>query len=411
MFRVTELISTNARTLQMVVGLQLLESGAQVLVIAAALLAGVDLPVFPLVMIVGAFAIWNLLSFRQAGQLPSAADSTNGVLLQLIVSVVVLTGLLYFTGGATSPFVSLFLVPIAIGAMALPFARSALVLLLAAIAYTLLLFYHVPLAAQHMHGDAGFNFHVTLMWVNFLASGVVLHGFLGMLAWVARERASALSALREKQLRSEQVMAVAGVAAGAAHSLATPLSTIAILLDEMEESGEFAAEVKLARAQLGVVRARLDEILCAARDDKEAEALHDLVNRLAHQWHITRPEADLRIQNQLSAAPAALDPALGHGLTTLLDNAADANTGRGASRVLLRCDVQQGQLHIEVEDEGGGPLPDGGAVFQTTKNGGHGAGLLILRTNLERLGGSLDFLRGRKGCVARLVMPLPEAST
>lgn len=403
----SELISPNPRTLRVIVGLQLLESLAQVLVVCIALLLGVVLPVIPLLAIILLFAIWNGLSWWRTRRLPANADCERRVMNQLLVATLTLAGLLYFTGGATSPFVSLFLVPVAIGALCLSMPLALVITGVAAVAYTGLLFFHVPLAAQHVHGEAGFNFHVIGMWLNFLGSAVVLLVFLGLLARANRERASDLAELRERQMRGEQVMAMAGVAAGAAHALATPLSTLSILLDELDDAGAASADVQLARGQLEVVRERLDEILRSAGTGVTPgqENVRTLVNRLTRQWHGRRPEADLRVDAQLPDMPAQIDPALGHGLITLLDNAADANVAAGTTRVLLRVRAADGRLEVEVEDEGGGPLPslDNGG---TTKQNGHGAGLMILRTNLERLGGMLKFVQGTRGSVARLSLPL-----
>ena len=408
----SELTSPNPRTLRVVIGLQLVSSLVHVLALVIILTAGVQLPVGPLLLIVAAFALWNVVSWMHSGRLATDMHCERHVLLQLTVTTVVLAGLLYFTGGATSPFVSLFLVPVAIGALSLSMPLALAIAALAASAYTLLLFFHVPLTAQHVHGEAGFNFHVIGMWLNFLGSGAVLLLFLGILARVARERANALAALRERQMRAEQVVAMAGVAAGAAHAIATPLSTLSILLDELDDTGFVNDEIRVAKEQLHVVRERLDEILRSVHpgmDAHDLQNLRELVGRLARQWHHRRPESDLRIDNLLPDIEAAIDPAFGHGLATLLDNAADANASVGATRVLLRAHLASGRLQVEVEDEGGASLPQSPPARTGHKSNGHGAGLMILRTNLERLGGSLHFDRGARGCVARFIVPLATA--
>ncbi|BBI51303.1 hypothetical protein HORIV_37240 [Vreelandella olivaria] len=54
------------------------------------------------------------------------------------------------------------------------------------------------------------------------------------MAHALRSRDQALSRTREAALRNEQVLAVATQAAGTAHELGTPLSTMAVLLKEMQ---------------------------------------------------------------------------------------------------------------------------------------------------------------------------------
>jgi len=413
----SELISASPRTLRAVIGLHLLESGAQLFALGIAVVAGVGLPVEPLFLIACAFLAWNAGSWQLTRSLAAEVECQGQILLQLTVATATLAAMLYFTGGATSPLVSLFLIPIAIGALCLRMPGALLLAGFAAGAYTLLLFFHIPLAAQHVHGEAGFNFHVIGMWLNFLGSTVVLLLFLGLLAAVTRERAVSLAALRERQLRSEQLVAMAGVAAGAAHALATPLSTLTVLLDEMETSGQSRAEIDLAREQLTVVKSRLDEILRSTHVsagspgfEPEKEDVQTLLNRIVRQWHARRPECDLRVENTVADFAAVVDPAIGHGLVTLLDNGADANGAVGATRLVLRTMLRGHVLALEVEDEGKGPLPSVHSIPRSDKPEGHGAGLMILRTNLERLEGRLDFSRGERGCIARLEVPLLETA-
>ena len=409
-----ELTYPNPRTLQMVVGLHLLETVAQFVLLGLVIAFDVAVPIVPVLTFMSLYAVWNIASWWHVRRLPGDVDCESWVIVQLLVETLTLAALLYYTGGATSPFVSLFLVPVAVGALCLGMRAASGLALLAAIAYTVLLFFHVPLVAQHMHGAAGFNMHVLGMWANFLVSGLVLLVFLGMLARIARERATSLSGLRELQLRNEQVMAMAGVAAGAAHSLATPLSTIAILLDELEEvvPEQARVDIELARQQLVVCRERLAEILHTSRagagTGTQPVNVNDLLSRLARQWHQRRPEADLRIESRVPDLHLVMDPAVGHGLATLLDNAADANSLSGKSTISMRTALGRSGLQIEIEDTGNGPLPTAGrSVIESTKPNGFGTGLMILRTNLERLGGTLEFRRGAAGCVAALWLPLP----
>src|SRR3990172_10715697 len=68
---------------------------------------------------------------------------------QLLLDVVVLTALLYFSGGATNPFVTLYLLPLAITAAALPGPPTWLMAGITAVCYSALLFYYVPLPESH----------------------------------------------------------------------------------------------------------------------------------------------------------------------------------------------------------------------------------------------------------------------
>ncbi|MCP5178534.1 MAG: HAMP domain-containing histidine kinase [Pseudomonadales bacterium] len=407
-----ELGYPNRATLRLVLALHAIESLAQVVLIGSLVLVGLALPYGSLLVVVLAYALWNTGSWLALRRVVADADCSAALTLQLVVETLALTLLLYFTGGATNPFVSLFLVPMAVAALCLPLLRASVIALLAAIAYTALLFLFQPLAAQHVHDAAAFNFHVLGMWLNFLASGILLLVFIGLLARIARQRAARLNLLREQYLRDEQVVAMGGVAAGAAHSLATPLSTIGVVLDELAENPAQvdATLVETAREQLAVCRTRLAEVLQATHSGREgntASPLREALEVLARQWHRMRPEVDLRVDNQLPERVVSLDPAVRHGILTLLDNAADANSQRGGNRVALCLSMQDDNLRVTVADEGGGPVPRLRAeAVRSSKPDGAGMGLLILRSNLDRLGGSLQFEADHRGTLALLLAPV-----
>src|SRR6478736_732190 len=67
--------------------------------------------------------------------------------IQLLLDCLVLSGMLYVAGGATNPFVSYFLVPIALAAATLPRAYTVLLTVCCLVAYSLLLMYYWPLQA------------------------------------------------------------------------------------------------------------------------------------------------------------------------------------------------------------------------------------------------------------------------
>ena len=49
---------------------------------------------------------------------------------------------------------------------------------------------------------------------------------------------------REDRLRDDQIMAVASLAAGTAHELGTPLSTMTVLVDEMLQDQDLATQAQ-----------------------------------------------------------------------------------------------------------------------------------------------------------------------
>src|SRR5690606_573589 len=115
--------------------------------------------------------------------------------------------------------------------------------------YTLLLFFHVPIPgispeSGGMHHGGGLSPHVLGMWFNFLIGAGLITYFVVQMSDSLKKQQQELNDFREENLRDEQVLAVATLAAGTAHELASPLTTIKLLLNEMQHdySGNAALE-------------------------------------------------------------------------------------------------------------------------------------------------------------------------
>lgn len=199
----------------------------------------------------------------------------NEVVAHLAVDIGVLCYLLYLTGGATNPFVSLYIMPVVLAATALSVWRLATVMILSGAAYALLMFQYRPLPFAHLH-DAGssFNLHVLGMGIEFATSASLLGFFTWRLALALRERERAMQRERERALRDESILAIATQAAGAAHELNTPLSTIRTLVAElrrMPSAAEFEADLDLLAAQTERCRDILREMVAAGTEPLGAE--------------------------------------------------------------------------------------------------------------------------------------------
>ncbi|MEE9222711.1 MAG: sensor histidine kinase, partial [Nitrosomonadaceae bacterium] len=154
---------------------------------------------------------------------------------QILIDVFALGALLYFSGGSTNPFVSLYLLPLTITAAALPWAYTWVMAAITISCYSLLLFYYVPLPHDHSEHNSEFNLHVFGMWLAFVLSTVLIAWFVVKMGISIRERDKNLSQAREQALRDEQLIALGTLAAGAAHELGTPLSTMAVVSRELQK--------------------------------------------------------------------------------------------------------------------------------------------------------------------------------
>ena len=136
--------------------------------------------------------------------------------VQLLIDVLALSALLFFSGGSTNPFISLYLLPLTIAAATLPWRYTWSMAAITIACYTLLLFDYVPLPHDHNKHLVEFALHVSGMWLAFVLSTVIIAWFVVRMSASIRERDQDLAKAREHALRNEQIIALGTLAAGAA---------------------------------------------------------------------------------------------------------------------------------------------------------------------------------------------------
>ena len=329
--------------------------------------------------------------------------------------------MIYFTGGYTNPFVSLYLLPISLAAASLPAVYAWSIGALCGVCYSLVWRWHVPLPPVNERFGSDFDLHVAGMWVNFLIAATLIVFFVGRTARVLRQRDRELAALRETALRDQQIVELGTLAAGTAHELNTPLSTLAILVEELNESASTPAQrehLNVMAEQIQSINERLNRIASsvgAARSEGARQVgLRTYIEELVERWRGAHPEIDLGVTFDLPEADTLIvaEATIGQVIRNVLDNAAHATLANGRGSVAVRVSCRGTRLDIAVSDEGAGldpSLREIGLRVVSTKERGLGIGLLLSRAALERFGGRLELAnRPAGGVEAQIELPLDE---
>ena len=341
--------------------------------------------------------------------------SAGELFVYLQLDILTLALLLFFSGGASNPFVSLLLLPLITAAILLPVRQVWATAVVTVAAYTVLMFYYRPLPGMLSGHGHGFQTHLWGMWLVFVISALLIAGFVARLAAALRERDQQVAELREQALRDEQILALGLFAAGAAHELGTPLSTIAVLAREMEYSHggdtELCADLNTLRQQVDACRAILGELLKSAHlatDRESVQPLNALLEQTRSRWQLLRPQVALQVRCPGTAPlPGIAAPqAIGQSLINLLNNAADASP----DGICLEGHWDAQRVVIEIRDQGQSWSPEAvsrsGEAFFSTKEEGTGIGLLLANATLERLGGQVSLHRDQRGgTCARIDLP------
>jgi two-component system sensor histidine kinase RegB len=261
------------------------------------------------------------------------------------------------------------------------------------------------------------------MWLNFLVSAVIICGFVVRMASAIRRRDAQLAKQKEDALRNERIVALGTLAAGAAHALGTPLSTMAVVLGEMaDEHGQtpqLATDIATLRAQVARCKQTITRMVAASGQARaeggSALPVDEFIHATLERWQLTRPSVRImQTIDGITPGPSIVtEQTIEQAITNLLDNAADASS----QNVELDCRWDDERLYLEIRDRGPGLSAEleariGHGFFTTKPAGeGNGIGLLLARATVERLGGLIR-LRAREGggAVTQLELPLAALS-
>ena len=382
--------------------------------VLARLWLDLDLPLVELSVIIVTSGLLNLRAAWRARA--GTAVGEREIFGHLLADTATLAAVLYFSGGWANPFVSMFLLPLVVAATILTPRHAWYMAGATLAAYTGLGFFFRPLPHMH-HGLAGdFDLHVLGMWVSFvLAAGAIAY-FVVRMAASLRERDRELAQAREKALRDQHVLTLGTMAAGAAHQLGTPLSTMAVMLQELgrdrADDATLATDLALLRRQVDACKAIISDLVASAGQSRSeggnVQPLDAVLEAAADNWRVLRPgvEVEVRLEGPRPAPLILADRSVSQTLTTLLDNAADASP----EGIVLQARWTAIDLCVEITDRGAGVRPEildvAGRAPHSTKGAGRGVGLLIANAALERLGGRVT-LSNRQGGGARTTMELP----
>ena len=235
------------------------------------------------------------------------------------------------------------------------------------------------------------------IWAATILGGAVI--YLGLF-WIVRRASSLLQSQQQQLISNETFVALGEMSSAVAHSLRNPLATI-------RSSAELAQEIASPGAQrnIGDIISQVDRMSRWVRDllvslrptSDEAEAV-DLVTaiedtHLAFAQQIERNGVRFCYEGPGSQWVASQPLQLTQILNTLFSNALEAMPEGGMLRAQVN--VQDGQrAEFVLSDTGKGMSNQQERMvfkpFYTTKQGGLGVGLALVKRIMERFGGSVS---------------------
>jgi two-component system, sensor histidine kinase RegB len=228
---------------------------------------GIALPVVEMLGVAALLAAANLLAMMA---LPRHRVHDGEVMLALLIDMGALTLQLYFSGGATNPFISLYLLQVVLGAILLPPVAVAVLATATTLSYALLTVSYVPLLLPARllveHADLFAIGH----WVGFVMVASLLVLFIVRISRNLRARDAHVADLRQHAAEEEGIVRMGLFASGAAHELGTPLGTLSVILADWRRmpavaaDPELASEVEEMQAEVQRCKAIVSDILHSA---------------------------------------------------------------------------------------------------------------------------------------------------
>ncbi len=380
---------------------------------------GVELPLTLLLSLIAFAALSNLLLSCYLWALRRGeAVAAGGVLPVLLGSVMILdllllTALLYVSGGPSNPFSIFYLVNVLLASLLLPQLWGWALAGFGGLCFAFLFYAHEPLpglpaisgepSVEEM--NEAWKLYLLGLGVAFGALSLTLFYFFSRLRTALAKLGEELELATEQRERSRRLEGMATLAAGAAHELATPLSTIAVVAKELERALQkggsperISEDARLIRQEVQRCREILDQMSSDAGESTGEGPQVFAVQQLCDEV-IMGCKAPGRVMLRACAGAAELRLDLPRttvvrALRNLVNNAIDGSA-TGQEVEFLAEKVADGLL-LTVRDEGQGmdaeTLERAGSPFFTTKEVGEGMGLglFLTRTVLDRLGARFE---------------------
>ena len=387
-------------------------AGQIIAVLIASRFLEIDLRLDLCALAIAASVLFNIVAL--ASNPANKRLNETSVTATLLFDVTQLVALLFLTGGLSNPFSLLLLAPVTIAATTLTLTSTLLLGSVVIAAISVLGFYNAPLTLTDGNIVAPPVLLVQGMWASLVIGVIFLAAYVRRVTIDNVSMSQALSATQMALAREQQLTALGGVVAAAAHEMGTPLATIKLvsteLAEEVRDRPDLLEDVKLIRSQSERCREILKDMGRGGRDDAllHHAPLSAVVSEAAEP-HLGRgKDVFIRIDgvsilDDLPEQPLIpRRPEIIHGLRNLIQNAVDF----AGSAVWVDLGWDKKVVRVSIGDDGPGYSADLSgrlgdpyvrtrrptALASTRKNyEGMGLGLFIAKTLLERTGAKLTF--------------------
>ncbi len=325
--------------------------------------------------------------------------------LFLLYDLFQLAILLYLTGGIFNPFSILLIIPAIVSSTFLSMGTTIILGFITSLILFTLTHYYLPLPGLLVENFDVPSFYKFGILISILIGLIFLSYFGIRFAGETKKRSEALNKLQEVIAKEYELESLGGQAAAAAHSLGTPLATIAVVAKELKkeigDNKDVSKDIDLLISQTK----RCSEILKQISKKQIEEdiflssiKLEDLLEEIIDSFKETSSKKiELVSNDDNNKINIERTPEIIYGLRNFIGNAVKFSK----SRVKINLISNLEKIEIKINDDGPG-IPDDiikkiGEPYIKSKstelnpNSGLGLGTFLGKTLLEKQGAKLLF--------------------
>ncbi len=374
-----------------------------------------DLPYF--IAVLALLAVFNVLS---QGLWPREdAVKPKHVLVHLWVDLLAAVGLLFVSGSANNPFVSILCIHSFLGGMLLR-QRASYIFGFTVLALLGLLQFETYLDARVTVAVDTSEMFLSFLsqWVLITASWFVSHYF----SRVLQENEQRIRLLQDRQHQADRLKALGALTAGFSHQLATPMNSLKLRMERGLR--KLSAQEPSVREEFEKAQSSLEECVQvfqhmasvfsrSSQSELQRVEVEKLTMDLLKVWEKENEPVHIEKHFMEEALPCRLQVlAFSQTFFDLLDNAYEASP-QGAT-IYVRLFKKDSWVVLEVTDRGEGLsqeiLSRLGEPFVTSKEDGNGLGLYSASMMAQAAGGEFKIFNNSSGlgATAQVRLPLEE---
>ena len=357
----------------------------------------INIGIIPCLLIVFVSSIINIHSYFSKKITNYLSDKE--AFYFLIFDTIQLGILLFLTGGIYNPFSILLIAPLIISASYLPIVFSIWLLILSVCCVILISFFYIPIIwNEEFIVPIFFTYGLSF---SLIISLIFIAIYVYLFASSYRGISDALVQTRVVLENQKKISAVGSLSAAAAHELSTPLNTIYLILNDLNENKdvnnniEIKKEIELLKSQTDRCRNILLTLSKNPQDLNDSflnkTTVSNLIKVSFNKFNRKNIKLIVNIKDKNNEPTIFYKDEIVYALGNIIQNSIQ----HSKNEVLIEINWNEKDFFIKIIDDGKGfeveTLDQIGKPYISNTEKGMGLGIFIAINLIDSIGGSISF--------------------